>query len=229
ALKAKFETDLAEIDAGAGALVRLRENLARLEDRYQKSAATLSRRRAQAGLALSGEIQSELAPLRLERARFEVNIEALAEGGALGLEKIEFWVQTNPGTAAGPLMKIASGGELSRFLLALKVVLADKGSAPTLIFDEVDAAIGGAVADAVGQRLARLADNVQVLAVTHAPQVAARAQGHFLIAKQATASDLVQTQVTSLQNDERREELARMLAGAEVTEEARAAADRLMG
>lgn len=108
-------------------------------------------------------------------------------------------------------------------------MLADKGSAPTLIFDEVDAAIGGAVADAVGQRLARLADNVQVLAVTHAPQVAARAQGHFLIAKQATASDLVQTQVTSLQNDERREELARMLAGAEVTEEARAAADRLMG
>lgn len=229
ALKDRFATELAAIETGAETLVRLRENVAELESKYQKSAAKLSARRAKAGLALSKEIHKELTPLRLERARFEVNIEPLSGGSAQGLERIEFWVQTNPGTTAGPLMKIASGGELSRFLLALKVVLADKGSVPTLIFDEVDAAIGGAVADAVGQRMARLAENVQVLAVTHAPQVAARAQGHFLIAKHSPTSEIVQTQVSMLQGGERREELARMLAGAEVTEEARAAADRLMG
>ncbi len=229
ALKTKFETDLAEIDAGAGNLARLRDQQTESETAYRLAAEKLSVRRARAGIALSKAIQAELAPLRLERARFDVHIETLPDGGSQGHEKIEFWVQTNPGTAAGPLMKIASGGELSRFLLALKVVLADKGSAPTLIFDEVDAAIGGAVADAVGQRMARLAENVQVLTITHAPQVAARAQGHFLITKEAKARDAVQTQVAALQGTDRREELARMLAGAEVTDEARAAADRLIG
>ena len=138
-------------------------------------------------------------------------------------------MQTNPGTAAGPLLKVASGGELSRFLLALKVVLADRGSAPVLIFDEIDTGVGGAVADAIGRRLARLAGKVQVLAVTHAPQVAARAQRHLLIEKQAVEEGaFVRTHVKPLDIPARREEVARMLAGASVTEEARAAASKLL-
>jgi len=142
---------------------------------------------------------------------------------------VEFWAQTNPGTKAGPLLKVASGGELSRFMLALKVVLADKGSAPTLVFDEIDTGVGGAVADAIGQRLARLAGRVQVMAVTHAPQVAAQASSHFLIAKEGVSgSDRVATRVKPLTEKPRREEIARMLAGATITEEARAAAARLL-
>jgi DNA repair protein RecN (Recombination protein N) len=138
-------------------------------------------------------------------------------------------VRTNPGTTPGPLMKVASGGELSRFLLALKVALADRGSASTLVFDEIDTAVGGAVADAIGARLGRLAGRVQVLSVTHAPQVAARASAHFLVAKQtAKGGKSVQTTLSPLDAQKRREEIARMLAGAVVTEEARAAAERLI-
>ncbi|MGA8413420.1 MAG: DNA repair protein RecN, partial [Xanthobacteraceae bacterium] len=149
--------------------------------------------------------------------------------GPQGFDRIEFWVQTNPGTRPGPLMKIASGGELARFLLALKVVLAGRGSAPTLVFDEIDTGVGGAVADAIGVRLARLGQRVQALAVTHAPQVAARAQHHYLITKDALdKGKRVATRVSELAADRRREEIARMLAGAEITAEARAAAERLM-
>ena len=138
-------------------------------------------------------------------------------------------MRTNPGTRPGPLMKVASGGELSRFLLALKVVLADRGSAPTLIFDEIDTGVGGAVADAIGVRLARLAKQAQVIAVTHAPQVAARADRHFLISKDALdKGKRVATRVAQLAPERRREEIARMLAGAEITAEARAAAERLI-
>ena len=138
-------------------------------------------------------------------------------------------MQTNPGTQPGPLMKVASGGELSRFLLALKVVLSDRGSAPTLVFDEIDTGVGGAVADAIGARLARLAGKVQVMAVTHAPQVAARADQHLLISKDALdKGKRVATRVDALADDHRREEIARMLAGAEITAEARAAAERLI-
>lgn len=125
-------------------------------------------------------------------------------------------------------MKVASGGELSRFLLALKVSLADRGSAPTLVFDEIDTGVGGAVAEAIGVRLARLAASVQVLTVTHAPQVAARAAGHFLISKQDTHPDRVATRVSRIEADHRREEIARMLAGSVITDEARAAAAKLM-
>ena len=129
---------------------------------------------------------AELPPLKLERARFltEIAVDENSRDPA-GFDRVEFWAQTNPGTKPGPLMRVASGGELSRFMLALKVVLADKGSAPTLVFDEIDTGVGGAVADAIGQRLARLAERVQVMAVTHAPQVAARAASHFLISKEA--------------------------------------------
>jgi DNA repair protein RecN (Recombination protein N) len=138
-------------------------------------------------------------------------------------------VRTNPGTRPGPLMKVASGGELSRFLLALKVVLADRGSAPTLIFDEIDTGVGGAVADAIGVRLGRLAKQAQVIAVTHAPQVAARADRHFLISKDTLdKGKRVATRVAQLAPERRREEIARMLAGAEITAEARAAAERLI-
>jgi DNA repair protein RecN (Recombination protein N) len=148
---------------------------------------------------------------------------------ATGFDQVAFHVQTNPGTAAGPLTKIASGGELSRFLLALKVVLADRGSAPVLIFDEIDTGVGGAVADAIGRRLGRLADKVQVLSVTHAPQVAARARSHLLIEKQAVEEGaFMRTHVKPLNLPARQEEVARMLAGAKVTDEARAAAGKLI-
>src|SRR5690606_36687393 len=134
--------------------------------------------------ALTEAVMMELPALKLERARFIVNIDSEPDDRAeSGIDRVEFWVQTNPGTRPGPMMKVASGGELSRFLLALKVALADRGSAPTLGFDEIDTGVGGAVADAIGQRLARLANSIQVLSVTHAPQVAARANTHYLIAK----------------------------------------------
>ena len=179
---------------------------------------------------LNKAVNAELAPLKLERAKFMAQVETDAESpGPQGIDRIEFWVQTNPGTKPGPMMKVASGGELSRFLLALKVVLSDRGSAPTLVFDEIDTGVGGAVADAIGARLARLAGKVQVMAVTHAPQVAARANHHLLISKDAIdKGKRVATRVNALAADHRREEIARMLAGAEITAEARAAADRLL-
>ena len=171
---------------------------------------------------------AELPALKLERAEFIVETATDPENRQeTGIDQIEFWVRTNPGTRAGPMMRVASGGELSRFLLALKVALADRGSAPTLVFDEIDTGVGGAVADAIGQRLARLAKRVQVLSVTHAPQVAARADTHLLIAKSGNA-DRVATGVKEIDRDARQEEIARMLAGATITDEARAAAARLL-
>ena len=168
----------------------------------------------------------ELAPLKLERAEFSVDLtrdEALVSPS--GYDRAEFFVRTNPGSRPGPLMKVASGGELARFLLAIKVRLAERGTAPTLVFDEIDTGVGGAVADAMGQRLARLSARAQVLAVTHAPQVAARAQNHYRIVKSDVgAGERVATRVSRLGAPERREEIARMLAGAEITPEARAAA-----
>jgi DNA repair protein RecN (Recombination protein N) len=144
---------------------------------YLDAARALSRGRQKAAKALDRAVGAELPPLKLERARFITEIDTDEAGrDPAGIDRVEFWAQTNPGTKPGPLMKVASGGELSRFMLALKVVLADRGSAPTLVFDEIDTGVGGAVADAIGQRLSRLADAVQVMAVTHAPQVAARAR-----------------------------------------------------
>jgi DNA repair protein RecN (Recombination protein N) len=175
-------------------------------------------------------VEAELPDLKLGAARFIVDRQVdPARVAATGFDQIAFHVQTNPGTLAGPLLKVASGGELSRFLLALKVVLAERGSAPVLIFDEIDTGVGGAVADAIGRRLARLAGKVQVLSVTHAPQVAARAQRHLLIEKQAVEEGaFMRTHVKPLDGAARREEIARMLAGAKVTEEARAAAGKLI-
>jgi DNA repair protein RecN (Recombination protein N) len=230
ALAARYAADLSALDAGAERLAAL-EHAARVaEETYARVAEALSRARVQAAAALEQAVKAELKPLRLERARFTVDIRSdPTMAGPEGLDRVEFWVETNPGSRPGPLMKVASGGELARFLLALKVVLADRGSAPTLIFDEIDTGAGGAVADAIGQRLARLASRVQVVAVTHAPQVAARADRHYLITKAVLdRGKRVATRVSEVEADHRREEIARMLAGAEITEEARAAAERLI-
>jgi DNA repair protein RecN (Recombination protein N) len=230
ALRERFIADVAAIDAGEEQLGGLERSLKEADDAYLAAARTLSKRRRKAAEALDKAVQAELPPLKLERARFITQIDTdEASRDPAGFDRVEFWAQTNPGTRAGPLLKVASGGELSRFMLALKVILADKGSAPTLVFDEIDTGVGGAVADAIGQRLARLSERVQVMAVTHAPQVAARAVSHFLISKEGVkGSDRVATQVTPLEERPRREEIARMLAGATITEEARAAAARLL-
>ncbi|QJP16415.1 DNA repair protein RecN [Starkeya sp. ORNL1] len=227
---ARFADSLDALDHGAERLKGLDARVAEAEAIYRRAAGELSRRRHEAAAALDEAVNAELPPLKLERARFTTDVQTdEVEGQADGYDRIEFWVRTNPGTRPGPMMKVASGGELARFLLALKVVLADKGSAPTLVFDEIDTGVGGAVADAIGARLKRLAERVQVVAVTHAPQVAARAGNHFRIAKEALADlDRVATRVAPLAPDHRREEIARMLSGAEVTSEARAAADRLL-
>jgi DNA repair protein RecN (Recombination protein N) len=230
ALAAKYAADVALIDAGADRLKVLETDAAEADKRYAAAAAKLSAARTKFAEKLNKAVNAELAPLKLERAKFMTHIDSDPETpGPQGFDRVEFWVQTNPGTRPGPLMKVASGGELSRFLLALKVVLSDKGSAPTLVFDEIDTGVGGAVADAIGARLARLAGKVQVMAVTHAPQVAVRADQHLLISKDALdRGKRVATRVATLTSDHRREEIARMLAGAEITAEARAAADRLL-
>jgi len=230
ALAAKYAADVALIDAGADQLKKLEEAAVAADKRYALAATKLSAARVKSAEKLNKAVNAELAPLKLERAKFTTQVESdPASPGPQGYDRVEFWVQTNPGTKPGPLMKVASGGELSRFLLALKVVLSDRGSAPTLVFDEIDTGVGGAVADAIGARLSRLASKVQVMAVTHAPQVAARANQHLLISKDALdKGKRVATRVNALAADHRREEIARMLAGAEITAEARAAAERLL-
>ena len=225
----RMATDLSDLDAGEDKLAALVDAAAKTRTDYDKKATTLSEKRRKTSRALEKAVETELPDLKLERARFIVELVSDPENrGRSGIDQLEFHVQTNPGTRPGPMMKVASGGELSRFLLALKVSLADKGSAPTLVFDEIDTGVGGAVAEAIGLRLARLAGSVQVLTVTHAPQVAARAGGHFLIAKEALRPDRVATRVQQIDQDHRSEEIARMLAGSVITEEARAAARRLL-
>lgn len=225
-LAARYLADVSALDAGEDRLVALQAAATAAEAAYGKAAATLSAKRKAAAKRLDTAVNAELGPLKLGSARFMT--ELAADGsGAEGIDRAEFWVQTNPGTRPGPMMKVASGGELSRFMLALKVVLADQGSAPTLVFDEIDTGVGGAVADAIGQRLARLGARVQVLSVTHAPQVAAKATRHYLIAKETTGKSAA-TRVKPLGFDLRREELARMLAGETITDEARAAAEKLL-
>ncbi len=230
ALARKYNDDIALIDAGEEQLKALQDAAQRAETEYRAAALALSKARTKAAAALDKAVNGELTPLKLERAKFSTQIDSdAAAAGPNGIDRVEFWVQTNPGTKPGLLMKVASGGELARFLLALKVVLADRGSAPTLVFDEVDTGVGGAVADAIGLRLAKLAAGVQVLAVTHAPQVAARADRHYLISKDALEKGRrVATRVALVAAEKRREEIARMLAGAEITKEARAAAERLI-
>jgi DNA repair protein RecN (Recombination protein N) len=233
ALAERLETELAALDTSEGRATELAREAEAARMAYEAAALALSKARGEAAKRLDAEVAQELAPLKLEKARFITHIDTVdfAEGGPSGIDRIAFWVATNPGTEPGPLMKVASGGELARFILALKVVLAARGSAPTLIFDEADSGVGGATAAAVGERLAGLAARVQVLAVTHAPQVAALAHGHMMIAKEVVAGpegETMATRVAVLEGAHRREEIARMLAGQTITDEARAAAERLM-
>jgi DNA repair protein RecN (Recombination protein N) len=217
------------LEDGEAVLADLRRDEAAAEKRYREATAALSERRSTVAVQLDKAVAEELAPLRLGKARFATRVEPLAPAdcGPHGCDRITFEVATNPGAPPGPLGRIASGGELARFTLALKVVLAAADPVPTLIFDEVDSGVGGAVAAAVGERLARLADDVQVLVVTHSPQVAARARHHWRIAK-SEAGVGMRTRVEILDAPGRTEEIARMLAGAQVTEEARAAAASLL-
>ncbi len=197
---------------------------------YRQRAEALSAMRSEAAARLDKAVASELAPLKLDAARFQTSVTQLPEGrwGADGMDAVEFLISTNPGAPFAPLTKIASGGELSRFILALKVALAQQGGAATVIFDEIDRGVGGAVASAIGERLARLAaEEGQLLAVTHSPQVAARGTAHYLIAKSSQGT-VTRTSVARLDEAGRQEEIARMLSGAEITDEARAQADRLL-
>jgi DNA repair protein RecN (Recombination protein N) len=226
ALGEQMREQLAAIDAGGERIAELDGELMTARQTYAAAADTLSRQRHDAALRLDAAVIAELHPLKLDSAKFRTAI-APVEPGVSGTDRVEFEVSTNPGAPFGPLTRIASGGELSRFILALKVALAEAGTAATMIFDEVDRGVGGAVASAIGERLARLAEQSQVLVVTHSPQVAARASHHYRIEK-SHGLDGTRTSVRKLDEAERREEIARMLSGAAITDEARAQASRLL-
>jgi len=231
ATRAAYAERLRAMESGADALAAADRAAARAKAAYAEAARSLSAARRAAGDRLATAVEAELAPLKLDKARFRVAIEPLPEGkaGPGGADRVQFEIATNPGAPFAPLAVIASGGELARFALALKVSLAGRGGGPQplMIFDEVDQGVGGAVADAVGKRLKRLAASAQVLVVTHSPQVAARADSHWRVVK-AGEGDKVRTEVEVLGAAAREEEIARMLSGAEITEAARAAARALM-
>ncbi|MCL6742008.1 DNA repair protein RecN [Sphingomonas sp. RB56-2] len=226
ALGEEYQGKLALIEAGGERIAGLEGQLAQARARYDDAARTLREDRVRAATRLDEAVAGELHPLKLDAAKFRTAM-AEAEPGPSGIDRVEFEVSTNPGAPFGPLTRIASGGELSRFILALKVALAEAGTAQTMIFDEIDRGVGGAVASAIGERLARLARKSQLLVVTHSPQVAARAAHHYRIEK-AHEDGVTRTHVRKLTNDERREEIARMLSGAAITDEARAQAARLL-
>ncbi|MEO6255190.1 MAG: DNA repair protein RecN [Sphingomicrobium sp.] len=226
ALGEQMRATLALIEESGERIARLDGELAAARAAFAQAAEALSGKRRSAATALDQAMAAELAPLKLDSARFRTAI-APAEAGPAGTDRVEFEVSTNPGAPFGPLTRIASGGELSRFILALKVALAEAGSASTMIFDEIDRGVGGAVASAIGERLARLATVSQVLVVTHSPQVAARAAHHFRIEK-LHGPDGTRTSVRRLSEAERREEIARMLSGSAITDEARAQAAKLL-
>lgn len=224
----KIGKALEELEMGEAVFGAFEKKVAGTKASYNAAARALSKERARVAQKLDGAVAKELAPLKLGKASFETQIIVdQTHPTSDGFDTVEFMVATNPGAPAGPLKTIASGGELSRFVLAMKAALAAKENRTVIIFDEVDAGVGGAVADAVGERLARLASGAQVLVVTHSPQVAARAGAHWRIEKKQTKAATI-TSVFPLADDDRCEEIARMLSGAEVTDEARAAAARLL-
>ncbi len=229
ALAQEFAERLDRMTAGHAGLAALEAAEARAAADYATAAAALTKARTAGAAALDAAVMAELVPLKLDAARFATQITPLGADawGPQGMDRVEFTISTNPGAPFGPLNKIASGGELSRFILALKVALAQAGGASTLIFDEIDRGVGGAVASAIGDRLARLSGDAQVLVVTHSPQVAARGTQHLFISK-SVDSTVTRTSVRTLSDAERREEIARMLSGADVTDEARAQAVRLL-
>jgi DNA repair protein RecN (Recombination protein N) len=220
---------LSSIEGGEAQVDALESEAKAARARYREAAEALHTARQAAALRLDAAVAGELAPLKLDAARFLTSVTEQPEErwGAHGMDAVEFLIATNPGADFAALNKIASGGELSRFILALKVALAEQGGAATVIFDEIDRGVGGAVASAIGERLARLADGGQLLAVTHSPQVAARGRTHYLIAKSSQGT-VTRTSVALLDEAGRQEEIARMLSGAEITPEARAQADRLL-
>jgi DNA repair protein RecN (Recombination protein N) len=226
ALGTRMQEQLQAIEERGGRIAQLDREIVIAREAYASVASAISRDRHEAAERLDNAVASELAPLKLDSARFRTAV-APAEASVSGVDRVEFEVSTNPGAPFGPLTRIASGGELSRFILALKVALAEAGNAATMIFDEVDRGVGGAVASAIGERLARLAAQSQVLVVTHSPQVAARASSHFRIEKSHDDAG-TRTSVRRLSDEERREEIARMLSGTSITEEARAQASRLL-
>ncbi|HIJ63804.1 MAG TPA: DNA repair protein RecN [Rhodospirillaceae bacterium] len=230
ALRAGLASQLAALDAGADGAARLAAAEQAAKAAYRAAAESLSKTRRAAAQRLDKAVAAELPPLKLDKAAFRTTLAQMEENqwSEQGMDGVVFEVTTNPGLPPGPLAKIASGGELSRFMLALKVVLARTSPVLSIVFDEVDQGIGGAVAAAVGERLAILAERLQVLVVTHSPQVAARAAHHWHVAKTAAGKDGTVARVTALRPAERREEIARMLAGAQVTDQARAAADSLL-
>jgi DNA repair protein RecN (Recombination protein N) len=229
ALAEDLAARLAALDAGQAGLGALERRVAEARSLYEGESARLTAQRTAAAARLDEAVAGELAPLKLDAAKFRTLVDPLPEPqwGARGRDRVEFEVSTNPGAPFAPLVRIASGGELSRFILALKVALAEQGEARTMIFDEIDRGVGGAVASAIGERLHRLAEGAQLLVVTHSPQVAARGRTHLLIEK-SHAGLVTRTGVQRLDEARRREEIARMLSGAHVTDEARAQADRLL-
>ena len=229
ALAEDFAARLAALEAGGAGLAALETARDAAHAAYDRAAAALTGARTAAAARLDTAVAGELAPLKLDAARFRTDVAPLPADrqGPDGADRVEFLIATNPGAPFAPLAKIASGGELSRFVLALKVALAERGGAGTLIFDEIDRGVGGAVASAIGERLARLSAGRQLLVVTHSPQVAARGRHHWFIAK-ASDGAVTRTGVRALDEHERREEIARMLSGADVTDEARAQAGRLL-
>lgn len=229
ALLESFQKDLHKTKQGDAALQELELGIQKIRKTYIKASTILTAKRQKAAKMLAAKVTAELPPLKLEKASFFVMISPLSEEhwGPNGLEVVEFQVQTNKGLAPGSLAKIASGGERARFMLALKVVLSQQGLASLVVFDEIDAGVGGAVASAIGERLARLGDHVQVLAITHSPQVASYASCHYVVSK-SESKGLTTTRVEQLSKAERREEIARMLSGEDITPEARAAAEALL-
>ena len=225
----KLAAKLDALEGGAASIAKLEAAEARAAAHYVEAADALTQARMACGGRLDKAVAGELAPLKLDAARFQTMVGVLPpeQWGPRGKDHVEFLISTNPGAPFAPLAKIASGGELSRFILALKVALAEEGGAETIIFDEIDRGVGGAVASAIGERLSRLSRRRQLLAVTHSPQVAATGANHFFIAKSSDGT-VTRTGVHELGADERRQEIARMLSGAEVTDEARAQADRLL-
>ena len=230
ATKTMLQQQLDDIESGADRLNDLQQNVEKASKDYELLALSISKTRQQAALKLDKTVMKELEPLKLNGGDFQTVLSHVTPsmGSATGIDSVQFMASTNPGMPAGPISKIASGGELARFMLALKVALAEASEPLTMIFDEVDAGVGGAVAEAVGSRLKLLAENGQVLVVTHSPQVAACGNHHWLISK-TVDDDSTMTCVEELSTQNREEEIARMLAGASVTEEARAAAVRLLG
>ncbi|MEP6785970.1 MAG: DNA repair protein RecN [Sphingomonadales bacterium] len=226
ALADELRGRLSAIEAGGEGLAALERAARDGQAAYRAAADMLSAARKAAAARLDTAVAGELVPLKLDAARFKTVVASGPESET-GTDRVEFEVSTNPGAPFGPLLKIASGGELSRFILALKVALAEEGAAATMIFDEIDRGVGGAVASAIGDRLSRLAAKTQLLVVTHSPQVAARGAQHLLIAKNSDGV-VTRTNLRTLDAEERREEIARMLSGAEVTDEARAQAARLV-